>query len=255
MQIAGSGFLVTGGSSGLGAACVRRLVELGGKVVIADVNAAAGAALAAELGAAARFVPTDVTDSASVQRAVESAVQHGGTLRGSINCAGILGGSRVVGKEGPHDLEQFSRVIRVNLIGTFDVLRLAAAAMAKNEPNSGGERGVIVNTSSVSAFEGQIGQAAYSASKGGVASMTLPVARELARWGIRIVSIAPGVFGTPMVTALTDELKASLAAQVPFPPRLGEPSEFAALAVHILENPMLNGSVIRLDGALRMQGK
>jgi NAD(P)-dependent dehydrogenase (short-subunit alcohol dehydrogenase family) len=254
MEIKGHTFLVSGASSGLGAACAKRLVAAGGNAVLADVNER-GAELAKELGAAARFQRTDVTDEASTQAAVALAVDTFGSLHGAITCAGILGAARVVGKEGPHELALFARVIQVNLVGTFNVVRLAAAAMAANSPNAEGERGVLITTASVAAFDGQIGQAAYSASKGGVASMTLPIARELAKLGIRIVSIAPGVFETPMVSALTDAARQSLAAQVPFPPRLGRPSEYAALAQHILENPMLNGETIRLDGAIRMAAK
>ena len=255
MRIAGNTFLVSGGSSGLGAACGRKLIESGGNVVLADLNAELGEALAAELGPRAKFRRTDVTDSASVQAAIDLALRTFGALHGAISCAGILGAARVVGKNGPHDLELFTRIVQVNLIGTFNLVRLAAEAMVAGEPNEEGERGVLVTTASVAAFDGQIGQAAYSASKGGVASMTLPIARELAKFGIRIVAIAPGVFETPMVGALNDEAQASLASQVPFPPRLGRPSEYAALAQHIIENPMLNGTTVRLDGALRMAGK
>ncbi len=202
-----------------------------------------------------QFVRTDVTSEQDVGRAIDTAQKSLGPLSGVVQCAGILGAARIVGKQGPHDLALFRRVVEVNLIGTFNVMRLAAAAMASNQPNAEGERGVIVNTASVSAFEGQIGQAAYSASKGGVASLTLPAARELARFGIRVVAIAPGVFETPMMTALAAEAQAALAAQVPFPPRMGRPEEFAALVRAIVENPMLNGSVVRLDGALRMGAK
>ncbi len=255
MQIAGRTFLVTGGGSGLGAATARMLVDAGGNAVLADVNAPPGEALAAELGPPARFIRTDVTDESAVRAAIELAQRHYGALNGVVQCAGILGAGRVVGKTGAHDLALFRRVIEVNLIGTFNVLRLVAAAASGNAPNEEGERGVIVNTSSVAAFDGQIGQAAYSASKGGVASLTLPVARELARFGIRIVAIAPGVFETPMMGALADEAQQSLASQVPFPPRLGRPSEYAQLVRQIIENPMLNGTVLRLDGALRMAAK
>lgn len=255
MRIAGSGFLVTGGSSGLGAAAARELIAAGGSVVVADVNAEAGGKLAGELGERAHFVRVDVTSEAEVQAAVDEAVRRYGGLHGLVHCAGIIGASRVLGKQGPHDLALFEQVIRVNLTGTFNVARLAAAAMANNAPHADGERGVLVLTASVSAFDGQIGQAAYSASKGGVASLTLPMARELARFGIRVVSIAPGVFDTHMVQGLDAALQASLAAQVPFPPRLGRPAEFAALARHIVENVMLNGTTIRLDGAMRMAGK
>lgn len=255
MHITGNTFLVSGGASGLGAACVRMLVEAGGNVVIADLNEQGGPALAASLGPKVRFHKTDVADEASVQGAVDLAVKEFGGLQGSIQCAGILLPERVLGKNGPHPLVSFTRVIQVNLIGTFNVLRLAAAAMAKNPPSPAGERGVIICTASVAAFEGQIGQAAYSASKGGVASMMLPVARELARYGIRAAAIAPGIFETPMLAGLSDQARASLGEQVPFPSRLGKPAEFAALARHILENEMINGTVLRLDGALRMGAK
>jgi NAD(P)-dependent dehydrogenase (short-subunit alcohol dehydrogenase family) len=253
MQLADSTFLVTGGGSGLGAACARAFVAGGASVVVADVNEATGEALADELGAQARFARTDVTDEASVRAAVDLAREAFGGLHGAINCAGIAIAARVLGREGPHALDRFARVIQVNLIGTFNVIRLAAAAMAANEPRTAsGERGVIINTASVAAFEGQIGQAAYSASKGGVAALTLPVARELARFGIRVVAIAPGIFDTPMLGSLPEAARASLGQQVPFPPRLGRPDEFAALARQIVENEMLNGETIRLDGAIRM---
>ncbi len=252
MQIEGSTFLVTGGSSGLGAACARHLVARGANVVIADIDVDRGEALAGELGSPARFAETDVTDEASVRGALSVATGAFGALEGAINCAGIIGAGRVVGREGPYDLAAFSRVIEVNLIGTFNVVRLAAALMSEGVAHEEGERGVIVNTASVAAFDGQIGQAAYSASKGGVASMTLPIARELARFGIRVVAIAPGVFETPMMAALSEEARTSLAEQVPYPPRLGRPDEFAALVGQVIENRMLNGAVLRLDGALRM---
>jgi NAD(P)-dependent dehydrogenase (short-subunit alcohol dehydrogenase family) len=263
MQINNQSFLVTGGSSGLGAACVRRLVAAGARVVIADVNEAVGAELAAELGDAARFVRTDVTSEESVQAAVDAAVEagggpHGGPqggLHGVLNCAGVAIAERVVGRQGPHSLDSFARVVNVNLVGTFNVIRLAAAVMSRNEPTAGGERGVIVNTASVAAFDGQIGQAAYAASKGGVVGMTLPLARELARAGIRVVTIAPGIFDTPMLAGLPEAARHSLGQQVPFPSRLGRPEEYAALAQHAIENEMLNGEVIRLDGALRMAPK
>jgi NAD(P)-dependent dehydrogenase (short-subunit alcohol dehydrogenase family) len=255
MQIPNSTFLVTGGSSGLGAACVRRFAAAGGRVVIADLNQDAGAALAAELGGAARFVATDVTDEAAVQNAVQTAVREFGGLHSAVGCAGIALAERILGKNGPHDLAAFTRVIRVNLIGTFNVLRLAAAAMAQNAPTAGGERGVVVNTASIAAFEGQIGQAAYAASKGGVVSLTLPAARELARSGIRVVAIAPGLFDTPLLAGLPEAARLSLGQQVPFPPRLGLPDEFAALVRHVVENELLNGAVLRLDGALRMAPK
>lgn len=255
MNVSGQGFLVTGAGSGLGAACARRLVELGARVVMVDLQEQNLADVAAELESAARSVVADVTNPEQVQQAVRVAVEEFGGLWGVVNCAGILGGERVVGRNGAHDLDLFARIIHVNLVGTFNVLRLAAEAMSKNSPNEQGERGVIVNTSSVAAFDGQIGQAAYSASKAGVAGMTLPLARDLARLGIRVMAIAPGTFETPMVAALPPALRESLASQVPFPSRFGRPREFADLAVHIFENPMLNGEVIRLDGAIRMGPK
>jgi NAD(P)-dependent dehydrogenase (short-subunit alcohol dehydrogenase family) len=252
MQVKASTFLISGGGSGLGAACARLFTALGGNVVIADVNPETGESLAAELGEGARFVLTDVTSEESVQNAVNTALEAFNGLQVAINCAGIGIAELVVGRPRPHKLESFTRVINVNLIGTFNVIRLAATAMAKGEPNASGERGVIINTASVAAFDGQIGQAAYSASKGGVVSMTLPIARELARYGIRVMTIAPGTFDTPMLARLPEVARQSLAQQVPFPSRLGRPDEYAALARHILENEMLNGEVIRLDGAIRM---
>jgi len=255
MQIAGKTFLITGGASGLGAGCVRRLVAAGANALVADLNDAAGEALAGELGPRARFVRTDVTSADSGQAAIDAATVQFGGLHGLVSCAGILGASRIVGREGPHDLGLFQKVIQVNLVGTFNMLRLAAASMAKNEPDAEGERGVIVNTSSVAAFEGQLGQAAYSASKGGVASLTLPAARELAKFGIRVVAIAPGVFDTAMMQAAPDAVQQSLAEQCVFPPRFGRPDEFAQLVQQIIENPLLNGCVLRLDGAMRMGAK
>ncbi len=255
MDVKDSVFLVTGGGSGLGAAVARMVVAAGGRVVLADVNAEAGGALAAELGAPARFVRTDVTREDDGRAAVAAAVTGFGRLDGLVNCAGIAPGEKVLGREGPHRLDSFARAISVNLIGTFNMLRLAAEAMATNAPGDSGERGVIVNTASVAAFDGQIGQAAYAASKGGVAALTLPAARELARHGIRVMTIAPGIFATPMLMGLPQEVQASLGASVPFPARLGQPAEYAALVRHIVENQMLNGEVIRLDGALRMAPK
>jgi len=252
MQLPGSTFLISGGASGLGAATARLFAASQANVVIADLNTAAGEALAKEIGATARFVRTDVTDEASTQTAVNVALESFGSLRGAINCAGIGIAERTLGRDKPHPLDAFARVIQVNLIGTFNVIRLAAAAIALSEPNAAGERGVIVNTASVAAFEGQIGQAAYSASKGGVIGMTLPIARDLARNGIRVATIAPGIFDTPMLAGLPEPARQSLGQQVPFPPRLGRPDEYAALAQHIVENEMLNGAVIRLDGAIRM---
>jgi NAD(P)-dependent dehydrogenase (short-subunit alcohol dehydrogenase family) len=255
MQLAKHSFLVTGGASGLGAACVRRFAGQGANVICADLSESAGQALAKELGGQVRFARTDVADEAAVQEAIAVAVQSFGGLHGVVQCAGIVLGDKVLGKNGPHALASFSKVIGVNLIGAFNVLRLAAAAMANNAPTDGGERGVIINTASAAAFDGQIGQAAYAASKGGVVSLTLPAARELARYGIRVVAIAPGIFDTPMLAGLPAPVRASLGQQVPFPSRLGRPEEFAALAQHIIENEMLNGAVIRLDGALRMAAK
>jgi NAD(P)-dependent dehydrogenase (short-subunit alcohol dehydrogenase family) len=252
MQVPGSTFLVSGGASGLGAACARLFASAGGNVVLADLNRDAGERLAAELGGRARFAQADVTDEAGVRAAVRRAVEDFGGLHGAVACAGIAAAERVLGKNGPHPLASFARVVGVNLVGTFNVLRLAAEAMAKGEPNAAGERGVVVMTASVAAFEGQVGQAAYAASKGGVASLTLPAARELARFGVRVVSIAPGTFDTPLLAGLPEPARQSLAQQVPFPPRLGRPEEFAALVRHVVENEMLNGAVLRLDGALRM---
>jgi len=251
MRINGSVALVTGGASGLGEATVRQLVSQGGRVVIVDRNADYGKQLAAELGDAAAFARADVSNAEEVQAAVEQATSMG-TLRATINCAGIGMAMRTVGRDGtPHDLEVFERVISVNLVGTFNVLRLAASAMSKNEPEEG-ERGVVVNTASVAAFDGQIGQVAYSASKGGIVGMTLPAARDLSKAQIRVVTIAPGTFDTPLLGSLPEEIRAALAATIPHPNRLGRPQEFGALACHIVENSYINGEVIRLDGAIRM---
>ncbi len=255
MQIKDSVFLIPGGASGLGAATAQHLAAAGGKVVIADLDQQAGEKFAAGLGANAKFAVADVTDEAQVQQAVDTAVKTFGTVHGLINCAGIAPGERVLGKNGPHRLETFSRAININLIGSFNALRLAAQVMAGNTPNQDGERGVIINTTSIAAFEGQIGQAAYSASKGGIVAMALPIARELARFGIRVMTIAPGIFDTPMLQGMNEEVRASLVAQVPFPSRLGQPDEYARLAAFIIENPMLNAGVIRLDGAIRMAAK
>jgi len=255
MDLKGSTFIVTGGASGLGEGTVRVLAAGGANVVIADLQADKGETLAKELGAKARFVKCDVTSEADGKSAVETALKTFGGLQGLVNCAGIAVGEKTIGKEGPHALASFARVVTVNLIGTFNMIRLAADAMAKGKPNADGERGVIVNTASVAAFDGQIGQAAYSASKGGVVGMTLPIARDLARSGIRVCTIAPGIFLTPMLEGLPKEVQDSLGQQVPFPSRLGKPAEYAALAKHIIENAMLNGEVIRLDGAIRMAPK
>jgi NAD(P)-dependent dehydrogenase (short-subunit alcohol dehydrogenase family) len=254
MQISSNVFIVTGGASGLGGATSRMLAAQGGKVVIADVQADRGEALARELGADTRFVKCDVASEADGRAAVEAATAMG-PLRGLVNCAGIAIGEKTIGKEGPHALASFSRVIGINLIGTFNMIRLAADAMSKQEPTADGERGVLVNTASVAAFDGQIGQAAYSASKGGVVGMTLPIARDLSRSGIRCVTIAPGLFATPMLLGMPQEVQDSLGKQVPFPSRLGKPDEYAALVRHIVENVMLNGETIRLDGAIRLQPK
>jgi len=255
MDIANKVVLVTGGASGLGAACVRLLTGAGAKAVIADLNEETGSALAGEIGEATLFVKTNVTDEESMQAAVQAAVDHFGGLHILINCAGIGIAERVLGKNGPHSLASFTRVIQINLVGTFNAIRLAAAAMAENQPNQGGERGVIINTASVAAFDGQIGQAAYSASKGGIVGMTLPIARDLSRNGIRVMTIAPGLFDTPLLGNLPEPARISLGQQVPFPPRLGRPDEYAALARHIIENEMLNGEVVRLDGGIRMAPK
>jgi NAD(P)-dependent dehydrogenase (short-subunit alcohol dehydrogenase family) len=255
MDITGKVALVTGGASGLGAATAKMIVEEGGHVVIADLNAEGGQALAKELGHHARFVRADVSDPAEADAAVKTAMDEFGALHISIQCAGIADAQRVIGKNGPADLERFSKVVRVNLIGSFNVARLAAWVMAPNAPNEEGERGVIINTASVAAFDGQIGQAAYSASKGGIAAMTLPLARDLSSVGIRVMAIAPGIFDTPMLAGMPDDVRTALGAMVPFPKRLGRPSEYAQLARDIIENPMLNGEVIRLDGAIRMAPK
>jgi 3-hydroxyacyl-CoA dehydrogenase / 3-hydroxy-2-methylbutyryl-CoA dehydrogenase len=252
VKIDGASALVAGGASGLGAATSRALHEAGARVVIADLNAEKGEALAAELGERASFLEANVMEPEPVQAAVDAAAGAEGGLRISVCCAGIGWAQRTAGKQGPHDLEVFHNVIKVNLIGTFNVLRLAAATMVNNEPDEGGERGVCVNTASIAAFDGQIGQVAYAASKGGIVGLTLPAARDLAGRGVRVVTIAPGTFDTPLLAALPEESRTELGAQIPFPNRLGQPEEFAALARHIVENPMLNGETIRLDGALRM---
>jgi NAD(P)-dependent dehydrogenase (short-subunit alcohol dehydrogenase family) len=254
MKIQDNAFIVAGGGSGLGAATARMLVAAGGRVVIADVNPA-GEAVAKELGANARFIRTDVTEEASTQAAVDLCVSAFGAIHGAVNCAGVAPGERVVGKTGPHSLANFERAVRINLVGTFNVIRLAAAKMSVQPALASGERGVLVNTSSVASMDGQIGQAAYAASKAGVNGMTLPIARELARFGIRVVTIAPGIFDTPMLQGMSEEVRASLGQQIPFPSRLGRPDEYAALVRHVIENEVLNGEVIRLDGAIRMAPK
>jgi 3-hydroxyacyl-CoA dehydrogenase / 3-hydroxy-2-methylbutyryl-CoA dehydrogenase len=252
MELGDRSVLVAGGASGLGAATARRLHAAGAHVVVADRDEEHGKELVAALGERAEFAPADVTDADQVERAVARAAGRPGGLRVSVCCAGVAWAERTTGKRGPHSLDAFRTVVAVNLVGTFNVLRQAATAMAANEPDEGGERGLCVNTASVAAFEGQVGQIAYAASKGGVAAMTLPAARDLASLGIRVCAIAPGVFATPMLAGLPERAQASLAEAVPFPHRLGRPEEYAELVAHLVANPMLNGEVIRLDGALRM---
>lgn len=255
MKIENSVFLVTGAGSGLGAATARMLSENGGKVVLVDLNREAGEALAAELGANAVFVQTDVTDGAAADAVVATAQAKFGALHGLVNCAGVAPAEKVVGRDGPHRLESFTKTITINLIGSFNMLRVAAAAMVHNTPMEDGERGVIINTASVAAFEGQIGQAGYAASKAGIVGMTLPIARELAHTGVRVMTIAPGIMETPMLTGMPQEVQASLGKMVPFPSRLGKPAEYAGLVCHIVQNRYLNGEVIRLDGAIRMAAR
>lgn len=252
MQIQERVFLITGASSGLGAAVAEMVVAGGGKAMMLDINQDAGETAAQKLGPSARFQKTDVTKEEDGKAAIAATVSAFGRVDVLVNCAGVAPGEKIVGRDGPHKLDSFARAISINLIGTFNMLRLAAEAMASNEAGESGERGVIINTASVAAFDGQIGQAAYSASKGGVAAMTLPAARELARHGIRVLTIAPGIFGTPMLFGMSQEVQDSLAASVPFPSRLGRGDEYASLVRHIVENQMLNGEVIRLDGAIRM---
>jgi len=255
MKVKGASVLVAGGASGLGEATVRALVEAGASVTITDLNAEKGEALAAELGEMASFLAADVTDEVAVSAAVEDAAGRAGGLRISVCCAGIGWAERVAHKRGPHNLELFSNVVKVNLIGTFNVLRLAAASMSENEPDEEGERGVCVNTASIAAFDGQIGQVAYAASKGGIVGMTLPAARDMAPRGVRVVTVAPGLFDTPLLAALPEDAREALGAGIPFPSRLGRPEEYARLVGQIVANPMLNGETIRLDGALRMPPK
>jgi NAD(P)-dependent dehydrogenase (short-subunit alcohol dehydrogenase family) len=255
MDIKNKVFLVTGAASGLGFATAQMIVENKGFVILADVNVEGGQNAAKTLGSRAKFVKTDVTDESSVQKAIAAAVKKFGGLNGAINCAGIGPAERILGRNGIHALASFSKVININLIGTFNVIRLAAEAMQHNEAGEDGEKGVLISTASVAAFDGQIGQAAYSASKGGIVGMTLPIARELARFGIRVMTIAPGIFETPLLMGMSDEVRLSLGQQVPFPSRLGKPDEYAFLAKHIIENRMLNGEVIRLDGSIRMAAK
>jgi NAD(P)-dependent dehydrogenase (short-subunit alcohol dehydrogenase family) len=252
MKIDGSTFLVTGGASGLGRATVERLVAHGGRVAILDLGRSAGQEVAAALGSHALFAPCDVTNADEVAGAMDAAAGRFGAIQGLVNCAGVAIAEKTHGRRGPHDLGSFTFVIQVNLIGTFNCIRLAAALMAQNPPSADGERGVIVNTASVAAYDGQVGQAAYSASKGGIVGMTLPIARDLAEVGVRVCTIAPGLFDTPLMGMLPEPARQSLAKQVPFPSRLGRPDEYAALACHIVENAMLNGETIRLDGAIRM---
>ena len=252
MRLSDAAVIVTGAASGLGAAAARRLASRGARIVMCDLAADAGTEIAAEIGSGARFLRVDVTSETDCQDAVALAIDVFGGVRGLVNCAGVAPGEKVLGRKGPHGLESFSRTIAINLIGTFNMLRLASEAIARQEPDANGCRGVIVNTASIAAYEGQIGQAAYAASKGGVASMTLPIAREFASLGIRVVSIAPGLFETPMMAGMPEEVRESLGKSVPFPNRLGRPDEFAALVQQVFENDMLNGEVIRLDGALRM---
>ncbi len=252
MRVAEHTFVITGGASGLGAATAEHLVAQGAAVVLLDINQPAVEAAAEHLGNKALGLACDICDAKQVQQAMDTAVKQLGALHGLINCAGIVGAQRILGRKGPHDLDDFARVLNINVIGSFNVLRLAAQVLANNAPNTQGERGVIINTASIAAYDGQLGQAAYAASKGAIVSLTLPAARELAGQGIRVMTIAPGIFETPMMAGMTEEVRASLSAGVPFPPRLGKPEEYAALAQHIIENSMLNGEVIRLDGALRM---
>ncbi len=255
MTIQNKTFLITGGASGLGFATAKMIVDNGGNAVILDVNVETGEKAETSLGEKVKFVKTDVANEEQVQDAIDVAINHFGEIHGVVNCAGVGPAMRVVGKNGPHSLDFFSKVININLIGTFNVIRLATNVMQNNEPNENGERGVIINTASVAAYDGQVGQAAYSASKGGIVAMTLPIARELARMGIRVMTIAPGIFETPLLASLPQDAQDSLGKQVPFPPRLGKPFEYANLVKHIIENVMLNGEVIRLDGAIRMNAK
>ncbi|GAB2783682.1 SDR family NAD(P)-dependent oxidoreductase [Halomonas shantousis] len=248
-------FIVTGAGSGLGAATARMLVEAGGRVILVDINAETAEALAAELGETAGVAVADISREEDAAAAIQVTRERFGAVHGLANCAGILNAEKVLGREGPHRLDSFARTINVNLIGSFNMLRLAAQAMADNAPDGEGERGVIINTASIAAYDGQMGQTAYAASKGGIASLTLPAARDLARYGIRVMTVAPGIFETPMMSELPQEAHDALCANVPFPSRLGRPGEYAALVRHIIENPMLNGEVIRLDGALRMAAK
>ncbi|MBW1798114.1 MAG: 3-hydroxyacyl-CoA dehydrogenase [Deltaproteobacteria bacterium] len=255
MEIRDSVAIVTGGASGLGEACVRNLVNRGGKVAIFDFAEDRGEKVASELGDSVTFCMTDITDEANVQAAIDKTIEAFGAIHIAVNCAGVGIPAKVLGKEGPMSMDHFNRVVQINLIGTMNVVRLAAEKMVKNQGNDDGEKGVVINVASVAAFDGQIGQAAYSASKAGVAGMTLPIAREFAEYGIRIMTVAPGIFRTPMLEGLPENVQEALGKMVPFPKRLGEPREFAGLVQHIVENAMLNGEVIRLDGAIRMAAK
>eukprot|EP01137_Pigoraptor_chileana_P036355 Opistho-2@31804 len=255
MNIQNKTFIITGGASGLGLATAKMVIDNGGNAVLLDINAKAGEEAENTLGKNARFVQADVADEASVQNVIDTAISTFGSLHGAISCAGIGPGERVIGKSGPHSLANFTRTITINLIGTFNVIRLVSAVLQNNPTEESGERGIIISTASVAAFDGQIGQAGYAASKGGIVAMTLPIARELARFGIRVMTIAPGTFETPLLAGLPEDIRTSLGQQVPFPSRLGRPEEFASLAKHIIENQMLNGEVIRLDGAIRMAAK
>ena len=255
MQIHGRVFMVTGGGSGLGAATAKALLDRGGRILVADINEQAGEKPASDTKDGVLFARTDVTDEGSIEAAIDAARNTFGGLHGLVNCAGVAPAIKLIGRKGVHPLGSFAKAVQINLTGTFNAIRLASEAMVENEPDEGGERGVILNTASVAAFDGQIGQAAYSASKGGVVGMTLPIARELAQHGIRVMTIAPGIFETPMLAGLPEDAQESLGRQVPFPSRLGRPREYAALVEHIMENQMLNGEVVRLDGAIRMQPK
>jgi len=255
MNIENKVFFVSGGASGLGFATAKMIVDNNGVVILADINSEIGLQSEKKLGPKALFVTTDVTDEESLRNAITNGVAKFGTIHGVINCAGIAPAERVLGREGVHKLATFSKVVQVNLIGSFNVLRLAADIMQGNEPGENGERGIIINTASVAAFDGQIGQAAYAASKGGIVAMTLPIAREFSRIGIRVLAIAPGIFETPMLAGMPEEVRLSLGQQVPFPSRLGRPDEYASLAKQMIENQMLNGEVVRLDGAIRMTAK
>jgi len=255
MQLNNVKALITGGVSGLGLAVARKVVSGGGQAVLLDINDDAGAAAVAELGGAVSYVRTDVTSEQAVLDAIKLAVEHMGLINAAVNCAGIIGAGRVLGREGPMALDFFSKVIQVNLIGSFNIIKAAGAAMESNPPGTDGERGVIISTASVAAYDGQIGQAAYSASKGGIVGMTLPIAREYARIGVRVNSVAPGIFWTPMVDGMPEHIQESLSASIPFPSRLGKPEEYAELVAHIMENGYLNGETIRLDGAVRLAPK